>query len=86
MTAPENVVEVPWEQLHPDTLQRLIEEFVTRDGTDYGEREISVVAKVEQVKEGLRHKHWLIVFDADTEQCNVVSKDDWNELQSGNSP
>ena len=29
---------VPWKDLPPDTLHNLIEEFVTRDGTDYGDR------------------------------------------------
>ncbi len=28
---------VPWQELEPDTLDNLIQEFVSRDGTDYGE-------------------------------------------------
>jgi len=33
-------VKVPYNQLSPEALQGVIEEFVTRDGTDYGEIEI----------------------------------------------
>ena len=32
----EEGVEVPYEQLDPETLQNLIQEFVTRDGNDWG--------------------------------------------------
>lgn len=31
---------VPWDQLSAEALRGLIEEFVTRDGTDYGEVEV----------------------------------------------
>ncbi|MBG32243.1 MAG: hypothetical protein CL552_04000, partial [Alcanivorax sp.] len=39
---------VPWKDLPADTLTNLIEEFVTRDGTDYGDQEIPTATKVEQ--------------------------------------
>jgi uncharacterized protein len=47
-----NAVEVPHTSLQPSTLRALIEEFVTRDTTDYGERERTLEEKVEDV---LRH-------------------------------
>ncbi|MCB1699151.1 MAG: YheU family protein, partial [Halioglobus sp.] len=37
-----NFVAVPVERLQPDVLQALLEEFASRDGTDYGERELSL--------------------------------------------
>ncbi|MBW2654812.1 MAG: YheU family protein [Deltaproteobacteria bacterium] len=30
-------IKIPYNQLSPEALQGVIEEFVTRDGTDYGE-------------------------------------------------
>ena len=45
---------VPWQEIPPETLDNLIEEFVTRDGTDYGEQEIRTDTKVAQVREQLR--------------------------------
>ena len=41
---------VPYDQLSPEALQGVIEEFVTRDGTDYGEIEVSLETKISQSK------------------------------------
>ncbi|MBC7753099.1 MAG: YheU family protein, partial [Moraxellaceae bacterium] len=35
-------MEVPIDQLSKDILQNLVEEFVLREGTDYGAQEISL--------------------------------------------
>jgi len=40
---------IPFEQLDPETLNSLIREFVLREGTDYGDIEISLESKVAQV-------------------------------------
>lgn len=77
----EQLVEVPWQELEKDTLYNLIAEFVTRDGTDYGEEEVSTERKVAQVITGLRNKHYLIVFDTELEQCNVITMEAWREQQ-----
>ena len=42
-------VKIPYEQLSPEALHGVIEEFVTRDGTDYGEVEITLETKIDQV-------------------------------------
>lgn len=39
-------LKIPYDQLYPEALHGVIEEFVTRDGTDYGEIEISMETKV----------------------------------------
>lgn len=41
---------VPWQDIAPDTLENLIREFILREGTDYGEIEVSLDQKIEQVK------------------------------------
>ena len=69
-------MEIPHRALSPDTLQALIEEFVLRDGTDYGETEIPLAKKSRQVMEQLDHGDIVIVFDAETESCNIVRKQD----------
>lgn len=40
---------IPWQEISEDTLHRLIEAFVLREGTDYGEHEIPMEDKVLQV-------------------------------------
>lgn len=44
-----NAVKIPYDQLSPEALHGVIEEFVTRDGTDYGEVEIPLETKIAQV-------------------------------------
>ncbi len=36
---------VPWQSVPEETLTRLIEHFVLREGTDYGEQEVSFAQK-----------------------------------------
>ena len=42
-------MEIPYKKLAPDVLRAVIEEFVTREGTDYGEGNFSLDEKVAQV-------------------------------------
>jgi uncharacterized protein YheU (UPF0270 family) len=64
-------MDIPWKQLSPSALRALVEEFVSRDGTDYGLREASHEAKVEQVLRFLEQGKVKIVFDAETESCDI---------------
>lgn len=66
---------IPHDQLASETLTSLIEEFVSRDGTDYGEEEVSLPEKVEQVREKLVSGDAVILFSESTGQCNIVPKD-----------
>jgi len=70
------VSRIPCEKLEPETLQALIEEFITRDGTDYGKIEVPFEQKVAQVKIRLMSGQAIILFAEDTQTCNIVSSDD----------
>jgi uncharacterized protein YheU (UPF0270 family) len=65
-------MEIPYEMLPPDTLRAVLEEFVTREGTDYGEQSFSLDQKVAQVMAQLKRRQAIIVFDEATESCHVV--------------
>lgn len=65
---------IPHQQLSPDALQGLIEEFITREGTDYGLQEISLVDKVAQVKRQLEQGEVVIVFDTATETVTLLTQ------------
>ena len=69
-------VKIPYEQLSPEALHGVIEEFVTRDGTDYGEVEVPLEAKMSQVMAQIRSSKAVIVFDQETETCTVLRSDD----------
>ena len=65
-------VELPLDALSPEALRNMVEEFVTRDGTDYGAVELGVEEKVAQVMEQLRSGEARLVFDPETETANIV--------------
>jgi uncharacterized protein YheU (UPF0270 family) len=67
-------VEVPWQQLPEEPLNRMLEEFVTREGTDLSESELSLLEKVAQVRRQLQRGEAAVVFDPVTESFSLVAK------------
>ena len=70
----EDGVEIPYEQLDSDTLRRMIQEFVSRDGADWGDVGCTLEDKVEQVLQQLRNKKVKIVFDLKSQTANLVCR------------
>ncbi|MBB3046142.1 hypothetical protein FHR99_000378 [Litorivivens lipolytica] len=70
-----DMVEIPWQKLTPEALQGLLEELVTRDGTDYGEVELSMDEKVARLRKALEDKRAVIAFSPETESWVVQSRD-----------
>jgi len=75
---------VPANFLSADALSGLIEEFVTRDGTDYGESEVSLEQRVAQVRKQIEHGEALILFDSATETTTIVPAADLPKIQAEN--
>ena len=73
---------IPWQQLEAATLDNLLEEYVTRDGTDYGQQEVSTPARVIQVKRQLQSGEVLIVWDHETESCTLMTCEQYKKLTS----
>lgn len=71
---------VPWQEIPAETLGNLIEEFVTRDGTDYGETEIPLTTRVEQVRRQLRRGEAVVWFDETTESVSIFSRRQLQEM------
>jgi uncharacterized protein YheU (UPF0270 family) len=65
------MIKIPFEELSADALAALIEEFVSRDGTDLSE----AGAKATQVRGQLRSGAVIIVYDEASESANIVPKD-----------
>jgi len=67
---------IPFEKLSKEALLGVIEEFVTRDGTDYGLLEPELEQKIERVLRQLEKGDAFIVYDEATMTTNIVLKDE----------
>lgn len=68
-------MDIPIESLSEDALRGVIEAFVNREGTDYGEVETPFERKVAQVRAALQSGRARLTFDEETESCNIVPVD-----------
>jgi uncharacterized protein len=69
--APEPV-EVPYGELSAELLHAVVESFVLREGTDYGEREYSFEDKVAHVMRQLKKGEAKILFDPESESVTIA--------------
>lgn len=74
--AEERGIELAPDQLSPEALQGLIEEFVSREGTDYGHADRSLESKVAAVHRQLENGEARIVFDLESETASIVATRD----------
>jgi uncharacterized protein YheU (UPF0270 family) len=62
---------IPWQEIAPETLENLIRDFVLREGTDYGQEEIPLQDKIDQVKRQLQSEEAVIVYSELHETVNI---------------
>lgn len=77
---PERWVIVPPEQLSDDALAGVLQEYISREGTDYGLREVTFEAQMKQAKRAMFDGECILVFDRQTECCQLLSKVQLKEL------
>ena len=65
-------IEVPYGELPAELLNAVIESFVLREGTDYGEREFSLEDKVARVISQLKRGEARILFDPESESVTIA--------------
>ena len=66
-------VVVPHAELSPEALRGVVESFVLREGTDYGERDVAFEVKVAQVIRQLERGEAQITFDPETQSVAIVA-------------
>ena len=69
--APPPVV-IPYTELAAELLHAVVESYVLREGTDYGEREFSLEDKVAHVIGRLERGEAQIVFDPESESVSIT--------------
>ena len=60
-------MQIPHKLISPVTLQAVVEEFVTRDGTDHSSVERRIENVIRQLESGLVELH----YDDNAETCNI---------------
>ena len=71
-TPTEHHVEIPHRDLSEEALRGVVESFVLREGTDYGQRDYSLEEKIAAVMRQLDRGEAMIVFDPETETASIV--------------
>jgi uncharacterized protein YheU (UPF0270 family) len=74
---------IPHRSLGAEALRGVIEDFVTREGTDYGASEYSLAQKHDAVMRQLEAGDVLIVFDLAAESVTLMTR---AELPAGLEP
>ncbi|CAA0117516.1 Uncharacterised protein [BD1-7 clade bacterium] len=66
---------IPFQSLDESALNGVLEDIASRDGTDYGETEASLAAKVRDLKRVLNTGEACLCFDVESETCNILPAD-----------
>lgn len=74
---PAEPVEIPHTMLSADALQGVIDDFILREGTDYGSQETLLDTKREQVFRQLKADKIKLVYDPDSATVNLLTLDEW---------
>lgn len=70
----EEGIEIPVERINPETLRRMIEEFVTREWSELSDSGYSMDEKVERVMQQLHGRQARVVFDSSSETWNIIPR------------
>lgn len=76
---------IPWASLSEEALDGVIQDFVTRDGTDYGDREVPLATRAAQVRRQLAAGKAVVVFDSELDSASIVPAEQVEGL-SGDDP
>ena len=73
---------IPYQQLDAMTLNNLIDQFILREGTDYGEVEYSLEQKAQQIKQQIEKDNIFIMYSEMNESVTLVTKEEFQKLQN----
>lgn len=69
-------IRVPPQRLATDILQALMEEYVTRDGTDYGAVELTLEQKVARLEGQITRGDIWLLYDGDSEEWDLLPREE----------
>jgi hypothetical protein len=71
---------IPPARLSAEVLRSIAEAFVLREGTDYGDAELSLASKVDDVLSQLSRGEVLVVYDEASESVNILTREEFARL------
>lgn len=74
---------IPSDEIEPSVLKAIIEQYVLREGTEYGSRDYSLEEKVARVEAQIKKGDVIIMWSETHETVNLVSKADLNWSEDG---
>ncbi|MEZ4754807.1 MAG: YheU family protein [Bdellovibrionota bacterium] len=66
------MTQIPYNKLAPDILNGVMDDFILREGTDYGSEEFTLDQKRERVLKQLKSGKAQIIWDPETETATIV--------------
>lgn len=73
---------IPYEKLAIDVLDAIIQEFVLREGTEYGFEDISLEEKIDDIKQQLKVGNAVVVFSELHQTVNIMPAEHFNAAQT----
>ncbi len=70
---------IPLGTLPKETLSAIIENFVLREGTEYGSEDVALSDKIQQVEQQLKQGSALLVYSELHETVNILPADQFIE-------
>ena len=71
-------MQIPYQELQAETLLSLVESFILREGTDYGDSEASFTDKTQQVMNQIHEGKILIMYSELHESCDLIPASKFN--------
>lgn len=78
---PQPPVKVPVEALSSEALRSVLESFILREGTDYGQSEISLDQKVQNLSHRIFNGSAHLIFDPNSESVTFLTDAQWRKIE-----
>ena len=75
------MIEIPPNKLADEILVSIIEEFINREGTDYGKQEVKLDVQIKRARSKIMRGDVLIMFDPKTESCSLITKEELSSIK-----
>ncbi len=72
---------IPHKELNPDTLRAILKDFLTRDGTEYGENETPIAERIDFVLRQHRAGNAFILYEAESASFSISSREQMTDQE-----